>query len=123
MTAMIYTRRAYDVENELKGERFLVDRIWPRGLKKDEIKAVWLRDAAPSDALRQRFHAGEEWESFKKSYFDELDSGAPAWMSIVEAAGRGDVILLYSSRDTEHNNATALKEYIENQLKYQSASQ
>ncbi len=113
---MIYPRRAYDIESDVKGERFLVDRVWPRGLKKEDIRAAWLRDAAPSDEIRQRFHADGNWDAFKDSYFRELDDHAPAWAPLVEAARKGDVVLLYGSRDTEHNNALALKEYIERKL-------
>lgn len=113
---MIYTRRAYDIESDVRGERFLVDRVWPRGLKKEEIKADWLRDAAPSDEIRQRFHADGKWETFRESYFRELDANPPAWTSLMKAARQGDVVLLYGSRDTEHNNAMALKEYLEEKL-------
>jgi uncharacterized protein YeaO (DUF488 family) len=76
----------------------------------------WLKDVAPSDALRRWFgHDPARWDEFRRRYFTELDGKSEAWRPILEAARRGNVTLLYSARDAEHNNAVALKAYLEEQ--------
>ena len=75
----------------------------------------WLKDAAPSNALRRWYrHDPADWVEFQRRYFDELDANLEAIEPIVEAARRGDVTLLYSARNLEHNNAVALRDYLLN---------
>lgn len=114
----IRTKRIYDPPEKADGSRFLVDRLWPRGVKKE--KAVldgWLKDVAPSDELRRWFgHDPDRWEEFQKRYFAELDGRPEAWGPLREAAEGGDVTLLFGARDRERNNAVALKSYLEDKL-------
>lgn len=115
---MLVLRRVYDPAPPGGGRGFLVERLWPRGVKKEALgSAVWLKDAAPSDALRRWFgHDPAKWSEFRKRYQAELDANGTALEPLLDAAKRGDVVLLYSSRDTEHNNALALKQYLEKRL-------
>ena len=112
---MIQVKRAYDPPDPHDGDRFLVDRLWPRGLKKEALRLdSWLRDVAPSDELRHWFgHDPARWDEFQHRYVAELDGKPSAWQPILAAARRGPVTLLYSARDAEHNNAIALKTYLE----------
>ncbi len=111
----IRTERVYDHLQGDGQERFLVERLWPRGVKKEALRLnAWLKDVAPSTELRQWFeHDPAKWEEFKRRYFAELDQKPAAWQPLLEAARKGDVVLLYSAHDQEHNNALALKEYLE----------
>ncbi len=115
---MIRLKRAYDPAGRADGKRFLVERLWPRGVKKESLKLdVWLKDVAPSTGLRQWFsHDPEKWREFQRRYGRELDSHRGAWEPILAAARQGRVTLVYSSHDTEHNNAVALKRYLERKL-------
>lgn len=115
---MIRTRRVYEPPQPDDGRRFLVERLWPRGVKKEALPMnAWLKDVAPSDDLRRWFgHDPERWEEFQRRYFAELDSKPETWRPLVKAAREGNVTLLYSARDTEHNNAVALKLYLEGRL-------
>lgn len=112
---MIRTKRVYELSESGDGTRFLVERLWPRGMKKESLQMqAWLKDVAPSDDLRRWFgHDPDKWTEFERRYFAELDARSEALQPIVEAAGKGKVTLLYSAHDTEHNNAVALKEYLE----------
>jgi uncharacterized protein YeaO (DUF488 family) len=112
---MIKLKRVYDEESSTDGARYLVERLWPRGIKKVSLRLdAWLKDVAPSAELRNWFsHDPEKWDQFRNKYFAELDRAAEACEPILQAARKGTVTLLYSSHDTEHNNAVALKEYIE----------
>ena len=112
---MIRIKRVYDPPDHADGARFLVERLWPRGMKKEALQLDgWLKEVAPSDALRRWFgHDPARWEEFQRRYFAELEHKPTAWQPIVEAARRGHVTLLYSARDTERNNAVALKAYLE----------
>ncbi len=112
---MIKLKRVYDDEEPGDGVRYLVERLWPRGIKKSALRIDgWLKDAGPSTGLRKWFsHDPEKWQEFRRKYFAELDRAPDAWDPIRDAARHGDVTLLYSSHDGEHNNAVALKEYIE----------
>lgn len=111
----IKLKRAYEPAAADDGTRYLVERLWPRGVKKETLKVkAWLKEVAPSDGLRRWFrHDPEKWEEFRRRYADELDSYREAWEPILAASRRGAVTLVYSARDTEHNNAVALKEYLE----------
>ncbi|MGE5568402.1 MAG: DUF488 domain-containing protein [Rhodospirillales bacterium] len=112
---MIKLKRVYEEESSDDGVRYLVERLWPRGVKKTSLRIDgWLKDAGPSTELRKWFsHDPAKWQEFRRRYFAELDRAAEAWAPILDAARQGTVTLLYSSHDTEHNNAVALKEYIE----------
>lgn len=111
---MIRVKRIYHPVAEEDGTRFLVDRLWPRGLKKEALRIeAWLKDAAPSDALRRWFgHEASRWQEFRRRYFAELDRKPETWQPILAAVRKGDVTLLYSARDPKHNNATALRDYL-----------
>ena len=115
---MIQLKRVYDPPAKTDGVRILVERLWPRGIRKsDLVMDSWVKDAGPSTELRQWFsHDPAKWDEFKKKYFVELNTRPDSWKPIIEAAGRHTVTLLYSSRDTEHNNAVALKQYLERKL-------
>jgi uncharacterized protein YeaO (DUF488 family) len=112
---MIQVKRAYDPPDPGDGARFLVDRLWPRGIKKENLKIdSWIKEVAPSDELRKWFgHDPNKWQEFEARYFAELDENAEALAPIRQAAKQGDVTLVYSAKDTEHNQAVALKEYLE----------
>jgi uncharacterized protein YeaO (DUF488 family) len=112
---MIKVKRAYDPPESDDGTRFLVDRLWPRGVKKEDLHLDgWLKDVAPSDDLRRWFsHDPAKWEEFQRRYFAELDGKPDALRPIRDAARQGNVTLLYSARDVEHNNAVALRAYLE----------
>ena len=115
---MLKTKRVYESATSSDGIRFLVDRLWPRGLKKEELKMkAWLKDVAPSPELRKWFaHEPARWHEFQKRYQAELKANPDAWKPLLEAAKQGDVTLLYSARDTEHNSALLLKEFLEKQM-------
>jgi uncharacterized protein YeaO (DUF488 family) len=112
---MIRLKRAYDAVSQTDGTRFLVERLWPRGVSKTALQLdAWLKEVGPSTALRKWFaHDPDKWPEFRRRYFHELDSCPEAWEPIVSAARRGTVTLVYSSHDTEHNNAVALQEYLQ----------
>ena len=115
---MIQVKRVYDRPEPTDGPRFLVERLWPRGMKKATLQmALWLKEVAPSEALRRWFgHDPAKWADFQRRYGSELDRNPEAWQPIVGAVHRGNVTLLYSARDLEHNNAVALKRYLEQHL-------
>ena len=116
---MIQLERAYDAESRKDGTRFLVERLWPRGVKKSSLKIEsWLKDVAPSTKLRQWFsHDPAKWEEFRRRYFAELKANPDAWQPLLTAARHGTLTLVYSSHDTEHNNAVALQEFLQHHLK------
>ena len=111
---MLALKRVYDKAASEDGVRFLVERLWPRGVKKTDLRLDdWLKDVAPSNELRQWFsHDPKKWSEFQRRYFAELDSHPEACEPIRSAARHGRVTLIYSSHDAEHNNAVALKEYL-----------
>ena len=115
---MIKLKRVYEPASTDDGIRILVERLWPRGIKKDALKLdTWLKDVAPSDGLRRWFgHERKKWNGFRDRYFAELDANPQTWKSVANAARRGRVTLIYSSRDTEHNNAVALKDYLQDKM-------
>jgi uncharacterized protein YeaO (DUF488 family) len=101
------------------GFRILVDRLWPRGLAKEKVDVdLWLKDIGPSDELRRWFgHDPERWDVFRERFFKELDSKKEMVDQIIAKSKEQDVILLFGAKDEEHNNAVALKEYIESRMK------
>jgi uncharacterized protein YeaO (DUF488 family) len=116
---MIKVKRVYDKAAASDGSRFLVDRIWPRGLRKNDLALDgWIKEVAPSDRLRKWFgHDAKKWKEFRKRYFTELRVNAKSWQPIMERARRSDVTLLYSARDSDHNNAVALRDFLTAKLK------
>jgi uncharacterized protein YeaO (DUF488 family) len=114
----VTVKRVYEAASSADGVRVLVDRLWPRGLRKEEVAVkFWLRDLAPSTELRQWFHANPEaWRLFRRRYLRELVS--PKASAAVEklhrlAEGKQKITLLYASRNEEHNNAIVLKDLLE----------
>ena len=111
---MIKVKRAYEQPTPQDGVRFLVDRLWPRGVTRDSLKIeAWLKDASPSNELRKLFHGKpDKWDEFCRRYFAELKENPESWAPIVNAANEGDVTLVYGARDTERNNAVALRDFL-----------
>ena len=116
---MIQIKRVYEPVAKSDGQRFLVERLWPRGFKKEALPmTAWLKEAAPSHELRKWFsHDPARWKEFQKRYRAELDRKSETWQPLRAAMKTGEVTLLFSSHDLEHNNALALKAYLEEQLK------
>ncbi|PDT84680.1 DUF488 domain-containing protein [Sinorhizobium sp. BJ1] len=115
--ASLKLKRVYEAPEASDGTRILVDRLWPRGMAKDKARIdLWLKDIAPSDALRKRFHGKpEDWDAFCDAYAEELE-GEAAQASLEELREQlrgGPVTLLYAARDESHNNAVALKAWLE----------
>ena len=112
---MVQLKRVYDPVSRADGTRFLVERLWPRGVSKEGLRlASWLKEVGPSTELRQWFnHDPLKWSQFRTRYFRELDSRPASWQPILAAARQGMVTLVYSSHDEEHNNAVALKEFLQ----------
>lgn len=121
---MIQVKRAYEQPRKDDGDRFLVERLWPRGVKKENLHVeAWLKDVAPSSKLRQWFqHDPAKWDEFRRRYFRELEKHPDAWRPLLARARRGRVTLVYSAHDTEHNNAVALKEFLDRKIKSISAA-
>lgn len=114
----IQIKRAYEAAAADDGARYLVDHIWPRGVKKEVLHIDgWDKAVAPSGDLRIWFaHDPAKWEEFKRRYFVELDANPAGWQPLADSARKGVVTLVYAARDTEHNNARAIKEYLERKL-------
>jgi uncharacterized protein YeaO (DUF488 family) len=113
---MPQVKRVYEAAATADGTRILVDRLWPRGLAKDKARIdLWLRDLAPSNDLRKRFHGKpEDWAAFRKAYAAELRGPEPQ-AALAELRARmkaGVVTLLYAARDEEKNNAIALRDWL-----------
>ena len=111
----VKVKRVYDKPGKSDGHRLLVDRIWPRGLKKSEARIdEWPREIAPSTGLRKWFkHDPGKWEQFKKTYAGELEEYHADVVKLVREAKKRSVTLLFAAKDTNHNNARALKQYVE----------
>jgi uncharacterized protein YeaO (DUF488 family) len=112
----IHIKRVYDEPAPEDGYRVLVDRLWPRGVAKESAHVdLWLKDLAPSAALRKWFgHRPERWAEFKKRYFRELTQDAEsAAIAQFLALKNKTITFLYAAKDTEHNNAVALSEYLQ----------
>ena len=114
MKPNVKTKRIYDPPEASDGSRVLVDRIWPRGISKDEAKLdLWLKEAAPSTDLRKWFgHDPERWEEFRRRYHAELRDNDESLAALRKLIEDGSVTLLYGARDEAHNNAVALKEFL-----------
>ncbi|MGD9674130.1 MAG: DUF488 domain-containing protein [Candidatus Nitrosocosmicus sp.] len=118
---MIKIERIYDNLNRKDGDqnsafRILVDRLWPRGLSKNEVNIdLWIKDIAPSTLLRKWFnHDEKKWDEFKLRYFKELEKCNESVNIILNKTEEGSVILLYGAKNEKFNNAVALKEYLDN---------
>lgn len=111
---MITLARVYDPDDGQEGPRYLVERLWPRGVRRDALRLTdWLPEVGPSTGLRTWFgHRPERWEEFQRRYWAELHDHPENWRVLAEAAAAGDLTLLYSSRDVEHNNAVALRAFL-----------
>ncbi|SEK36007.1 DUF488 domain-containing protein [Roseovarius nanhaiticus] len=109
----IRTRRAYDEMADNDGYRVLVDRIWPRGISKEDLALDdWIKEVAPSDDLRKWFdHDPSKWDEFQQRYFDELD-GCDAAADLAKRARDGRVTLIFGAKDETHNNAEALRDWL-----------
>ncbi len=110
-------KRVYADPAASDGFRILVDRLWPRGLSKADAQVnLWLREVAPSGALRQWFgHTPDKWPEFKRRYVTEFDCGAQAMTELLHAlAAHHHATLLYAAKDVDHNNARALRDYLQN---------
>lgn len=119
----IAVKRIHEPAGPGDGTRFLVDRLWPRGVSKEKAAlAAWLKPLSPSDDLRKHFHSetansDEAWAEFRRDYFAELDAGdeetKAALFTLDAAAKAGPVTLLYAAKSEERNNAVALREWLE----------
>lgn len=115
---MIRLKRVYVSTARDDGKKFLVERLWPRGVRKTTLAdAIWLKDVAPSTELRKWFgHDPRKWAEFQRRYQAEIREHEVALEPILQAARHGAVTLLYSSHDTEHNNAVVLRDCLERKL-------
>lgn len=115
----IRLKRAYDEPAKNDGRRVLIDRIWPRGVKKEDLALDdWCKEVAPSTDLRQWFdHDPERWDRFKQRYFEELADNSEAIDDLVKTAKEGRLTLVYAASEEKFNNAVALKEYLEEEMK------
>lgn len=106
-------KRAYEPAARTDGRRILVDRLWPRGVSKEQLDAEWMKAVAPSAELRIWYgHEPSRWDGFRERYFAELDAQPEALVPLREALKHGRVTLVYGARDPEHNQAVALAEYL-----------
>jgi uncharacterized protein YeaO (DUF488 family) len=111
----IAVKRVYEPAAKSDGYRVLVDRLWPRGLKKEDAALdLWSKELAPSATLRRWFgHEAARWEAFRHRYAAELDALTEHWRPLLARAKHQRVTLLFGARDEEHNNAVALKIYLD----------
>ncbi|HZT22680.1 MAG TPA: DUF488 domain-containing protein [Verrucomicrobiae bacterium] len=116
---MIQVKRVYELAAKSDGQRFLVERLWPRGIKKEALALTgWCKEAAPSHPLRKWFnHDPTKWKEFQRRYRAELEARPETWQPLLEAAQTGNLTLLFSAHDTAHNNAVVLKTWLEERLK------
>ncbi len=114
MAIDIQTKRVYDPFESKDGFRVLVDRLWPRGLTSEQVKAdLWLKEVAPSTELRKWFHQDMlNWGEFRQRYYDELDGNPEPITRLLDLAQNNRLTLLFSSREADRNHALALKEYL-----------
>jgi uncharacterized protein YeaO (DUF488 family) len=115
---MIKVKRVYEPVEPSDGARFLVDRLWPRGVKKEALRLdAWLKAVSPTTELRKWFgHEPAKRKEFQRRYFAELEARPETWQPLLTAARKGPVTLLFSSRDIQQNNAVALKAFLEKHL-------
>jgi uncharacterized protein YeaO (DUF488 family) len=117
---MVKLKRVYEEPSPADGQRILVDRLWPRGLKKEAAGLKdWPRDLAPSNELRRWFsHEPQRWEEFQRRYVEELEDPAkgPLLDDLLARARQGTVTLVFAAKDEEHNNAVVMKTFLEDRL-------
>lgn len=111
---MIKIKRIYDPPLPNDGKRIYIDRLWPRGMKKEEVKIdEWLKEISPSDALRKWFgHDSSKYAEFKRQYTRELEKHSETLKRIKKEGKKETVTLLFSAKDVEHNNATVMREIL-----------
>ncbi|KRG41492.1 hypothetical protein ARC78_11130 [Stenotrophomonas pictorum JCM 9942] len=110
---LIHCKRAYEPATADDGQRFLVDRLWPRGVSRERLQATWLKEVAPSDGLRQWFdHRAERWDAFRRRYWQELAAQPQRLAPLRDALDAGPVTLVFGARDEQHNQAVALRHYL-----------
>ncbi|HZW14305.1 MAG TPA: DUF488 family protein [Noviherbaspirillum sp.] len=117
--ATIKVKRAYEPASKDDGVRILVDRIWPRGASKDELRIdYWAKDVAPSNELRKWYgHDAQKWEEFRKRYITELRANTDGILALTDQLGPGTATLLHSSKKHEINNAVALRDFLKPMLR------
>ena len=117
---MLKVKRVYEKPSGADGERFLVDRLWPRGLKKQDAHLqAWLRDLAPSAELRRWFsHDPQRWQEFRHRYVEELEDPEKTSQieDLLQRVRQGTATLVFAAKDEEKNNAVVLKHYLEQRL-------
>jgi len=115
---MIQCKRAYSPADPSDGYRVLVDRLWPRNCRKDQLPLdEWLRDVAPSNELRRAFKQAEfGFETFRARYQQELSARPEHWWKLLDRARTGTLTLIYSAKDEQHNNAQVLAQWLEDEL-------
>jgi uncharacterized protein YeaO (DUF488 family) len=115
---VINLKRAYEPATTTDGARFLVERLWPRGMRKSRLKLQgWLKDLAPSAELRKWFsHDPKKWPEFRRRYYTALRTHPETWRPLLSAARRGRVTLVYAARDVRRNGAVALKAFLDRRL-------
>ena len=117
----LHVKRIYEPARDSDGTRILVDRLWPRGIAKENARIdLWLKDISPSTDLRKQFHGkSETWQQFRDAYFVELKSplAQAAADILLEHLRQGPVTLLYAARDEQQNNAIALRDWLQAQPK------
>jgi uncharacterized protein YeaO (DUF488 family) len=115
---MIRLKRVYEAPANADGTRLLVERLWPRGMKKESLQLDgWLREVWPSQTLRKWYaHQPERWVDFQRRYRAELDTNPAGWQPILDVARKGTVTLLFSARDVQRNSAVLLAKYLESKL-------
>lgn len=115
---MIRLKRAYEPAGSDDGVRVLVERLWPRGVKKTRLKLdKWLKEVAPSADLRKWFnHQPERWPEFRRRYFTELRAKRATWQPLLTAARRGRITFVYAAHDEARNGAVALKAFLDRRL-------
>lgn len=115
-------KRVYEKASRRDGKRILVDRLWPRGVSKDEARVVvWIKQVSPSSELRRWFgHDPKKWDEFKRRYFEELDTRQEQVQELRQQFKGRTITLLYAARDAEHNNAVALREYLAKRFQWRT---
>jgi uncharacterized protein YeaO (DUF488 family) len=121
----IRLKRAYDPPAKDDGCRVLVDRVWPRGMTRQQLQVEdWLKDVAPSTELRRWFgHDPRRWDEFRKRYGEELAGQGEALERLVARARQGRLTLVFAAKDAQHNNAVVLKEHLEQRLRDEAPGQ
>ncbi len=116
---MLKTKRVYDAPSKTDGKRILIDRLWPRGLKRESARIdEWSKEIAPSNELRKWFnHDPDKWRDFKARYFRELEAKRTIIEEILGDSQKGTVTLLFGAKEERFNNAAALKDYLEERMK------